>query len=324
MLSRRLFLGSAAAAPAALAVAQHVKAAESALASITGDAKPITAEERKARLGKLQDLMGRQKIGAMLIESGSSLDYFTGIQWWRSERTTAAVIPAKGEIVIVTPAFEEPSIRETLQVGGEVRVWQEHENPFELLAGALKDRGASVVAVEPTTRFFIIDHLRKASPTLEIVSGDALVRACRMHKSPAELALMRIANKVTIEAIRHAHANVKAGMTQGDIAGLIGKATLALGAESEEFSLVLLNEASAYPHGSKVPQTVREGSVVLVDCGCTVRGYQSDISRSWVFGEPSAKQRKLWQTVKRGQEVALENAKLGAPCGSIDDAVRRY
>ena len=327
MLSRRLFLGSAAAAPAAIAAASRAGAADSPLTSLTGDAKPISADERKGRLAKLQELMGREKIGAMLVESGSSLDYFTGIQWWRSERTTAAVIPAKGEIIIVTPAFEEPSIRETLQVGGEVRPWNEHESPSERLAGALKDRGVTSgsVAVEPTMRFFIIDRLRKAAPGLDIVSGDALVRACRMHKSPAELALLRIANKVTLEAIRYAHANVKAGMTQHEIGALIAKATQALGGGGEDGGgLVLLNEASAYPHGSKKPQEVREGSVVLVDCGCSVHGYQSDISRSWIFGNPNVKQRKLWQTVKRGQEIALETAKLGAPCGGIDDMVRKY
>jgi Xaa-Pro dipeptidase len=326
MLSRRLFLGSAAAAPAALAAVSRAEAADAALTSLTGEAKPISAEERKGRIAKLQELMGREKIGAMLIESGSSLDYFTGIQWWRSERTTAAVIPAKGEVIIVTPAFEEPSIRETLQVGGEVRPWNEHESPFERLAGALKDRGVTsgTVAVEPTMRFFIIDRLRKAAPALEIVSGDALVRACRMHKSPAELALLRVANKVTLEAIRHAHATVKAGMTRQDVAALIAKATEALGGGGDDGALVLLNEASAYPHGSRKSQEVREGSVVLVDCGCSVHGYQSDISRSWIFGEPSAKQRKVWQTVKRGQEIALETAKLGAPCGSLDDAVRQY
>lgn len=327
MLSRRLFLGSAAAAPAVLTTVQQARAAEAgALSSIAGDAKPIAVEERKARIAKLQELMGKQKIAAMLIESGSSLDYFTGIQWWRSERTTAAVIPAKGEIIVVTPAFEEPSIRETLQVGGDVRPWNEHESPFERLAQALKDRGAASgkLAVEPTVRFFIIDRLRKAAPGIEIVSGDELVRACRMHKSPAELALMRVANKVTLEAIRYAHANVKLGMTQHDIGALIAKATVQLGGEGDDFALVLLNEASAYPHGSKKPQEVREGSVVLVDCGCAVHGYQSDISRSWVFGEPNAKQKKLWATVKRGQEIALETAKLGVPCGSIDDAVRAY
>lgn len=324
MLSRRLFLGAAASvAPMAAFAADGAAKADAAgtgLQSITGGAQPIGVEERRARIAKLQELMARQKIGAMLVESGSSLDYFTGISWWRSERTTAAVIPAKGEVVVVTPAFEEPSIRETLQIGGDVRPWNEHESPFQLLAKAVP---AGTLAVEPTTRFFMIDKLREAAPHLKIVSGDALVRACRMHKSPAELALLRVANQVTLEAIRYTHGKVEAGMKATDIGALIASATAALGGEGD-FGLVLLNEASAFPHGSHKPQEIREGSTVLVDCGCKVHGYESDISRSWVFGAPSAKQRKMWDTVRRGQQIVYETAKMGVKCGTIDDAVRAF
>ncbi len=324
MLSRRLFLGAAAAAPAVTLTAGRkvqAAAAETGLTSLTANAQPIGADERRARIAKLQDLMSRQKIGAMLIESGSSLDYFTGIQWWRSERTTAAVIPAKGDVIVVTPAFEEPSIRETLQINGDVRPWNEHESPFELLAKAVPP---GTLAVEPTTRFFIIDKLREATPKVKIVSGDGLVRACRMHKSPAELALLRVANQVTLEAIRYTHSKVQAGMKASDIAALISSATVALGGGDDEGALVLLNEASAFPHGSHKPQEIREGSTVLIDTGCKVHGYESDISRSWVFGEPSAKQRKMWETVRRGQQIVFETAKPGVKCGAIDDAVRGF
>ena len=328
MLSRRLFLGAAAATPAAALAASRAApagAAETGLSSITGEAKPITAEERRARIAKLQELMAQRKIGAMLIESGSSLDYFTGIRWWRSERTTAAVIPAKGEVIVVTPAFEEPSIRETLQIGGDVRPWNEHESPFKRLAEALRDRGAAsgMVAVEPTTRFFIIDRLRQVAPHVKIVSGDELIRACRMHKSPAELALLRLANQVTMQAIRYAHGKIEAGMKATDIGGLITSATTALGGTADD-ALVLLNEASAFPHGSHKPQEIRDGSTVLVDVGCSLHGYQSDISRTWVFGQPSDKQRKMWDTVRRGQQIVFETAKLGVKCGAIDDAVRAF
>ena len=293
---------------------------------MTAGAKPISAEERRARIAKLQRLMVDQGVGALIAESGSSLDYFTGIQWWRSERTTAAVIPARGEVIIVTPAFEEPSVRETLAVGGDVRPWNEHESPFERIVQALKDRGVASgpIAFENTTRLFIVDGVRQAaSGAYSVVSGDGLVRACRMIKSPAELALLQMANTITLEAIRHAYAAVRPGMAPGDISALIGAATTAAGG-GWDGGLVLLNEASAYPHGSHQKQTVREGSVVLVDVGCTVHGYTSDISRTWIVGAPSAKQRKVWNTVKRGQEIALETARLGAPVGSIDDAVRGY
>lgn len=324
-LTRRA-LFAAAGATALIPGAAAALAGPPSARPLTAGAKPISAEERRARIGKLQRLLTDQGVGALIVESGTSLDYFTGVQWWRSERTTAAVIPAKGEVVIVTPAFEEPSVRETLQVGGDVRPWNEHESPFERIVQALRDRGVASgkIAFENTTRLFIVDGVRQAaSGAYEVVSGDALVRACRLIKSPAELALMQVANNITIEAIRRAHAAVRPGMGPGEIGDMIGKATSALGG-GWDGGLVLLNEASAYPHGSHQAQKVREGSVVLIDVGCTVNGYTSDISRTWIVGAPTARQRKVWETVKRGQEIALETAKVGSPVGAIDDAVRAY
>jgi len=327
-VSRRAFVEMAAAG-AALAASANVGAKDVravGLRSLTRNVQPITAEEHAARIGMLQARMQQRKVAALLVEAGSSLRYFTGIDWWRSERTTAAVIPAEGKTVVVTPFFEEPSIRETLKVAADVRPWKEDESPFDLIASALRDHLAAdgPLAVEATTRFFIIDRLRQAwGAGRDIVSGDDLVRACRMVKSPAELALMQAANDVTLAALKHVHGRVAAGMHGPDILKMMVGATEALGGK-HEFSLVLLNEASAYPHGSEKPQTVREGSVVLIDTGCTVHGYQSDISRSWIFGEPSARQRDVWNTVKRGQEIALETAKIGVPVGAIDRAVRAY
>ena len=328
MLSRRNFLHSAAAsslvAGAGFAATPPLKAAAPS-GSITADAKPISADERHTRIVKIQTLMVQRKIGGMLVEPGSSLEYFTGIRWRRSERTTLALIPANGEVVVITPAFEEPSVRETLQVGGEVRPWDEHESPFEKVVQALKDRGinSGVIAAESTIRFFIIAGIRQASSAYDIIPADPLVRACRLIKSPAELALLQTANDVTIQALRHVHAKVSRGMSAADIMALMENATVGLGA-TPEFSLVLLNEASAYPHGSVQPQKVREGSVILMDCGCAVHGYESDISRTWIVGEPTPQQRKVWNTVKRGQEIALETAKIDLPVGGIDDAVRSY
>ncbi|MGZ3377222.1 MAG: M24 family metallopeptidase [Phenylobacterium sp.] len=301
-------------------------AAPAALTSMTKAARPITVEERRQRIARLQKGMAERGVGAMIIESGSSLDYFTGVQWHRSERTTAAVIPVKGETVIVTPAFEEPSVRETLAIGGEVRPWDEHESPFARIVGVLKDRSvmAGPIAFESTTRLFIVDGVRDAGAgAYSVVSGDALVKAVRLIKSPAELALMQSANDVTLAALRHVHANVHVGMTPAEIGALMTSATVALGG-APEFGLVLINEASAYPHGSHQKQTLREGSTILMDVGCTVYGYQSDISRTWVMGEPSPKQRKVWATVKKGQELALATAQLGVPVGAIDDAVRGF
>jgi len=327
-VSRRGFFGLTAAG-AALAASEQVlaaKAAASELSPITRDAQPISTEEHGARLAKVQGLMQQKKIAAFLVEAGPSLEYFTGIRWHRTERTTAALIPADGRVVVVTPYFEEPSVRETLKVPAGVRPWKEDESPFELLAGALRQHATGDVplAVEPTTRLFIVDRMSKVAATApRVIPGDDLIRACRMHKSPHELALMQAANNVTIAALRYTHGRVEAGMQGSDIFAMMVSATQALGG-SHEFTLVLLNEASAFPHGSIKPQQVRAGSVILIDTGCSVHGYQSDISRSWVFGSASPRQRELWDTVKRGQELAQETAKLGVPVGTLDSTVRAF
>jgi len=328
--SRRTFLGLTAAGAAVAVGAQGPatkgRSVHEGLRALTGGAQPISAQEHGARLARLQTLMQQRRVAALLVESGSTLEYFTGIRWHRSERTTAALIPASGQAVIVTPYFEEPSIRETLRVPADLRPWKEDESPFDLLAGALpRQSGArGPLAVEATTRFFILDQVaRAANPRPEAVPADDLVRGCRMIKSAAELALMQAANDVTLAALRHVHGRIAAGMRGSDILALMVAATEQLGG-AHEFSLVLLNEASAFPHGSVKPQEVRPGSVILIDTGCSVHGYQSDISRSWVFGDVSPRQREVWDTVKRGQEIALENARLGAAVGSIDRAVRAF
>lgn len=328
MFSRRDVLALTAAG-ATFAVGGRAAANDKAglkdLSPMTRDVQPISTAEHGARLAKVQGLMQQRRIAAFLVESGSTLEYFTGVRWGRSERTTAALIPAQGTVVVVTPYFEEPSIRETLKVAADVRPWKEDENPFERLAGALREHAAAgPLAVEPTTRLFIVEQVSTASGNAHpVVSGDDLVRACRMHKSPAELALMQAANNVTLAALRYTHGRVAAGMSGPDILELMVSATNALGG-AHAFTLVLLNEASAFPHGSIKPQEVRDGSVVLVDTGCTVHGYQSDISRSWVFGSASRRQRELWDTVKQGQELALATARLGTPTGAIDKAVRDF
>jgi Xaa-Pro dipeptidase len=325
-LSRRDLLGLTAtgAAVAAGILARPVAAAAADTPRIAL-APPITATEHASRVATLQSLLQRDKVSALLVEAGSSLEYFTGIRWWRSERATAAVIPASGKAVVITPFFEVPSVEESLQIGADVRPWHEDQSPFALIADAVRsNRAQGPLAIESTTRFFIVDHTRAVSGFgRSIVSGESLVNACRMFKSPAELALMQSSNDVTITAIRHTHANTRAGMSAGDIRYILESKIKELGG-AEPFSLVLLNEASAYPHGTDKPQSVREDSVVLVDTGCKVHGYSSDISRTWVVGAPSRRQRDVWVTVKRGQELALESARIGMPVGDIDIAVRSY
>ena len=306
---------------AALVAASGLRAAPAPDALSGPPPPPIGTSERLARIAKVQELMQRQGVAALLVETGSSLVYFTGVRWSRSERITAAVIPAKGQVVLVTPFFETPSVKETLAIAADVRSWNEDESPFKLIAKAL-GTVSGPVAVEQTVREFIVDGLQR-DVGFKVVSGAALVNACRQIKSPAELALMRRANAITLAALRQVHGAVRTGMTSRDIAALMQTATTRLGGDSE-FALILLNEASAYPHGSRQPQVVHEGSVILMDCGCTVEDYQSDISRTWVHGEPTPRQRKVWDTIRRGQDMVYGAAKPGVPAATLDTAVRKF
>ena len=323
MFSKRQFLGGTTAIAGLALLGPVARAAD--MPSFGPPVAPITPAEHAARVARLQALMRAAGIGALVVEAGSGLVYFTGIEWHTSERVTAAVIPAEGDALVVTPAFEEPSVRETLRIAADVRPWNEDESPAALIARVLADRklAQARIAVDRTVRFFVVDALRRAMPDAAIVAGEALVNRCRQIKSPAELALLQRANDITLAAMRQVHGLIAAGMTQNDIARLMDLTSAALGGPSE-FSLVLLGEASAYPHGSRQPQVVREGTVVLMDCGAAVHGYQSDISRTFVYGEPTPRQRKVWNTVRRGQDIALETARIGVPVGTIDDAVRAF
>jgi Xaa-Pro dipeptidase len=326
MMQRRQFLGTAALGGLVTALPAPVFAADTAgLPNLAAKAVPIGKAERVARIAKAKELMRANDIGALLIEPGSSLIYFTGVEWWRSERLTAAVLTREGEIAIITPFFEEPSVRETLGVEAEVLTWNEDENPLAAVAAWLGKRGLTKgrVGVEETVRYFAVDGLEKAMPGVTVVNGAPVVRGCRMVKSAAEIALMQVATAITMAAYRHTAPRVEAGMTPADIGAIMNGATKALGG-APEFALVLLGEASAYPHGSGKPQMVRPGEVVLMDCGCNVHGYQSDISRSWVHGQATPRQREVWDQMHKGQEVAFAAAKLGTPAGQVDDAVRAY
>ena len=325
-IRRRNFLAGTGALAAAMTVpwARVLAQAVEQLAPIPIP-PPITSAERIQRLAAAKDKMRALGIGAVLVESGSSLDYFTGVQWWRSERLTAAVIPAEGDAIVVTPFFEQPSIKEMLLVPAEIRTWNEDEEPLKLVADFLRERGVAgrPVAFEETNRFFIEDRLKQQLPGVPIVSGNPVVRAQRMIKSPAELALMQAAADITVASLRYAGQNTREGMTSADIDAMIAAAHKRLGG-AYDGGLVLIGEASAYPHGSKLPHVVKRGDVVLLDVGCSLHGYQSDISRSFIYGaDPTPEQAKVASQVRRGQDIAMAAAKVGAPAGSVDDAVRR-
>mgnify|MGYP000574222197 FL=1 len=294
------------------------------LAPITGSVKPISKAERLQRIAKAQKLMQQLDIAALVLEPGAAMDYFSGIQWWRSERLTAVVIPREGNVAVVCPFFEEPSVRESLAVSDDIRVWQEHESPFVLIKQILADAGITKgkIAFENSVRYFVMSGLMAELSNMQHVSAEPVTRGCRMYKSQHELELMHKANEVTLLAYAHVWSKLALGMSQGDVKSLMKSAQTQLGGKGA-WNMALFNQASAYPHGTKQKQTLTEGSIVLMDCGCNVHGYQSDISRTFVFGEPSKRQREVWQTVRQGQQVAFEQAKLGVQAGSVDDAVRK-
>ena len=292
---------------------------------LPGRPPAITPAERLARVAKVQRLMRAAGIGALLIEPGASMLYFTGVRWGLSERLTAVVIPAEGEAAIVTPFFEAPSVRQTLAIPAEIRTWEEDEDPLVLVAAILRERrlAGKPVAMEERVRYFASDGLARALPGLRIVPGAPVVRACRMVKSPAEIALMQHATDITIAAYAHVMPRVAPGMGPAEVAKMMDAANRALGGETM-FSLVLMGAASALPHGSREPQVAKAGEVVLMDCGCAVEGYQSDVSRTFVPGGATARQRDVFAQVARGQRIAFDAARIGVPAGAIDDAVRRY
>jgi len=290
-----------------------------------GETVPISLAERAARIAKAQRLLTENKLEALVLDAGTALNYFTGIRWWPSERTLVALIPAKGPVQYICPAFEEARLREQITIGKEVLVWQEDESPFALIAAAFKVTGITTgsIALEEQTRFFIADGIKKAAPHLQYVSGDAVTIPCRSIKSEAEIKLMQLANDITLAAIQHSVALLKEGMSQQELSAMIMEAQNQLGGNAE-FALCLFGTASAFPHGTQHPQVLKKGDIVLMDCGCTVEGYNSDITRTIVFGAPpTARQQKIWALEKQAQEAGFAAAKIGAPCEAVDAAARK-
>ncbi len=301
-----------------------VPASIRALKPMTGDVVPITDAERLARIDKARRLMADNGIGAVVLEPGSSMFYFAGVEWWPSERTFALVLPAKGEPAWVTPKFEEARARELIRFGKDVRTWEEDESPYRAIAGILADRGVASgrVAVEERVRFFVFDGIRKEAPGLTFVSADPVTAGCRMYKSPAEIALMQKANDITLAAYRAAFVEMREGMTQYEFQRNVEAAFQNLGAPGGSAG-IQLGLWSAFPHGSITPQKIKPGDVVLCDGGCKVEGYCSDITRTTVFGKPSDRQRFVWDLEKKAQTAAFEAARIGATCETVDAAARK-
>ncbi len=323
-----LGIGAVAARPA-VSFAQERRALAPSIAALTSmraQAQPITVEERRGRIERARRLMIESRIDATLIPGGTSLNYFTGARWGNSERLMAVVIPARGDVFCICPAFEEERVREQLAPGplrgAETRTWQEDESPFARVAQALLDRGivSGRLGLEETTKFVFSDSLAAAAPALRIVSGTPVVAGCRMIKDAHEIALMRLASQVTLkcyEAVFHA---LEPGMTETDVRGLIAAAYSRLGFGGG--ASIQVGEYTALPHGSATPQTIREGTILMIDDGCLVEGYQSDITRTFVLGKATDKMKRVFDIVARAQQAALQAARPGVALADLDRAAR--
>jgi len=300
-------------------------AAFSALKPLGARVHPITAEEFRERVLRGQKMMSElaPKYDALFVAPGTALSYFTGIRWAISERLLALVLPRTGEPIVVVPGFEEGRMRERLQFPAEVRVWQEDESPTKIAAGALADRGIRTgrIGVEETAFFTFFDHLRAAAPGLECVSADPVTIACRGRKSAHELELMRLACEATFDVFRAVFASLKEGMSQEDIGKLVEGGFSKMGLRGG--ALVLLGASAALPHGTIKPQKLKEGDVILIDGGCGVEGYQSDVTRTGILGQPSKNVVRGYELVRKAQDAALDAARSGRLSGTVDDAARK-
>jgi len=298
-----------------------------ALTSMRDRAKPITVDERKTRIDRAKALMAGQKIDAIILAGGTSLTYFTGIRWGNSERLTAVVIPKVGNPYVVTPAFEEDRTREQLALGPmahtDVAIWQEDESPFALVAQGLKDRGIATgrVGTEETMKFVFADGIQSAAPAAKIVSATPITAGCRMIKDAHEIALMRVASEVTLKCYEAVYRAVEPGMTQNQVTSLVAAGYGRLGFPG--VVSVQVGEYTALPHGSITPQTIREGTIIMMDDGCTVEGYQSDITRTFVLGKATDKMKKVFDIVHEAQSASLKAARPGVALESIDAAARK-
>src|ERR1051326_3024275 len=337
--SRRNFLqtagiaATAAVAQPAAAFAQDEKTGKlpepiAKLKSRKAEAKPITTGEREQRIEKARQLMRQNTIDAIMLMGGTSLVYFSNIHWWMSERTFAFVLPVKGNPFYVCPAFEEDRAREQIASGPggnnpEIRLWQEDESPYQRIADGLKERGIATgkLAMEETVRYVFSEGVGKAAPGLHIVSATPVTAGCRVIKSQHELELMTLANQVTLAAYEAAYLSTKEGMTQNDFGAMVQAAHSRQGFQGG--ASIQVGEYSALPHGSAKPQVIREGTILMMDGGCVVEGYESDITRTVVLGKPTDKMKQVFEIVHKAQSAALAAAKPGVQCQAVDAAARK-
>lgn len=294
------------------------------LDNMTQQVAPISNDELNARLQKAQSLMRQQGIAAMYIDAGTNLTYFTGLKWYKSERLVGAILPAKGELCYVAPHFEQGSLNDYMKLNGEFFGWHEHQSPYALIAEILQKQGINEgkLAVDPSAGYFLVDGIIKANPQLTVINADVITAPCRECKSDAEIALMQTAKNMTLEVHKAAASILKPGITTSEVEAFINQAHKKVGASGSSFCIVLFGLATSFPHGVKDPQVLQENDWVLIDTGCIVEGYHSDITRTYAYGEATDEQRAVWQVEKEAQIAAFNAAKIGQACEVTDAAAR--
>ncbi len=300
---------------------------ESALANLrdmTTESKPISESEFQERLGRLQSAMQEQGVDAIFFHASSNLRYFTGLVWHPSERMVGAIVPANGDIIYICPKFETDTLQDFWVIPAEIRTWEEHESPYELVRSIIAkfDVGNSNLAIDPFTPFFSVDGMQKACSQTRFLSAESMLVSIRSIKTESEIALIRRAHQMTLEVHRAAASILRPGITTTEVEAFIDKAHQKVGASGSSFCIVLFGVATSFPHGVKDPQTLKENDWVLVDTGCLLDGYHSDITRTYPFGDPTQEQAQAWAVEKQAQVAAFEAAAIGVPCENCDQAAR--
>jgi len=340
MLSRRSFFRISGAVAAASAAGPFVAASETgeasslpapiaALPSFVGKVAPISNDERRARIERAKELMAQNKIDAIVLANDSTSSvYFADIRLNGGERLWALAIPAKGKPFVVCPAFENARAHELLSSGpfasdADVLTWQEDESPFELVVKGLGDRGIATgrVGLDENMKFVFSNSLAKAGPQLTFVVATPVTAGCRMIKDAHEMECLRTASAATLAVYKAVYQSLREGMTTTDVRGLIAAAYDKVGLPGE--ASLNIGTFTSSPHGSRQVQTIREGTVLMVDDGCTVEGYQSDITRTFVLGKPTEKMKSVFEVVHQAQQAGLAAAKPGVQLDSVDKAARK-
>lgn len=282
----------------------------------------ITRKERLERIERARRLTRDLGADALFVGAGASLRYFTGIPWGASERLVAMVLPVNGDPVMICPAFERGSLEADLAIDADLHLWEEDESPYRLTGTVLSGLGVDTLAVDPAMAFAMVHRLGREVAAVDLIEAGPIIDGCRMHKSPAEIALLQQAKAMTLEVQRRAARILKSGITTSEVRRFIEEAHRKLGAAGSSFCIVQFGRATAYPHGLPGEQQLTEGDVVLIDTGCTVDGYNSDITRSYVFGKSSSEQRRIWDLEHAAQAAAFARAAPGVPCEAVDAAAR--